>query len=103
MPSAASVGWRLRYIKGAPSSENVVQDLKWITYSDRSVYMTCDSVCNGAVVSLEMKGEQPKILSKPGRTHVINKVHGERFWCEASYYNCRYGNATNYPSGRVIY
>lgn len=98
--SAAQTGWNLRYIKGAPTSENVT---KWdyrakVTQSVTSMSVT--SISGDATVFLYTSNGISTLADRVVVTSVGAKI-GTTVYAKASY--SQYGSGTNYPTGILYY
>ena len=69
--ASSKIDWRLRYIKGAPTSEYKWCDDVWAKARGKECYMTVDSINGGAIIRLKLDyGASPEgeVFSKKGQT-----------------------------------
>ena len=99
---AASKGWNLRYLKGAPQSENIFNwDSGTVHATKTTTTLSLDSISGGASVFMYTSNGIYGIASTPGASISAAAVMGLSVYASVSYYNV--GSSTNYPSGTFSY
>ncbi len=100
---AATKRWSLRYVKGAPSSEYKEESGAYVVCTSNTISMTVDSLTCGAKVILCIGDKNCSIMANPGQISAGGFRKGKKVYCFATFEGANYGNATNSPSGRIIY
>lgn len=98
---AASSGWSLRYLKGAPSSENVLSWETYVTTTSNTTTIRVDSISGGAEVFMYTNNGIAALGRSAGASMSTPAKKGVRIYAYVKYNNC--GSSTNYPSGTLVY
>ncbi len=97
--NAASTGWKLRYIKGAPNSENVLSWNRSVTTTQNYITMSA-TVSGGAEIYVYTSNGIASLFTSTGATSVSSVAY-TRIYATAKYVN--YGTTTNYSNGTLDY
>lgn len=98
--SAASKNWSLRYVYGAPSSE---QELRWektVTTTKKTTKVTVDEVGGGAKIFAYSSNGISALFYKAGSATTTTKV-GKSVYLSVNYSS--QGSSSNTPNGSFSY
>lgn len=93
-------GWNLRYVKGAPTSENKGSWNSTVTTTKSTTTMTVNSISGGATVFLFTSNGISTLADTKVSTTVPSR-RGVSIYASVTYN--KHGDSTNYPSGTLDY
>ncbi|SFO30167.1 hypothetical protein SAMN04487831_11756 [Pseudobutyrivibrio sp. UC1225] len=99
--NAASAGWSLRYLKGAPTSENVMSWSKGATTVQTTTTMRVNNISHGAEVFVYTDNGISAFLSSNGASASTQTRKGISVLGYVNFSNC--GSGSNSPSGTFSY
>lgn len=99
--SAASQGWNLRYLKGAPTSEDITSWSGTVCTTKSTTSMTTNQVGGGAHVFLYTSNGIGTMASNGGVSTSVNTRIGINIYARVAYSYS--GDYSNNPSGTFVY
>lgn len=97
---AASKSWNLRYIKGAPGSEQISSWSSTVTTTSKTTTMSVSKVGGGAKIFVYTDNGIASLFSSSGKTSVSTKKN-VKVYTYVKFSST--GNANSYPAGTLTY